>query len=140
MLDPKNLMLEVPVRLGKNVDYVIASPETKAQYFLNNNVNIETEITLNTNLESKTLTAPIHEGEKVGTVDVVYKNEVIASVDLVAKYNVNASSALRFLDYVKKLLKSTHVRIALIVFAVIFVAYLSLSYLSFVRSHKNKKK
>jgi D-alanyl-D-alanine carboxypeptidase (penicillin-binding protein 5/6) len=140
VLDPNNLILEVPVRLGKNADYVIASPENKAQYFLNNNVDIDAEITLNTNLVSKTLTAPIHEGEKVGTVDVVYKGEVIASVDLVAKNNVNASSALRFLDYVKNLLKSTHVRVALIIFAVIFIAYLSLSYLSFVRSHKNKRK
>lgn len=140
VLDPNKLLIEVPVRLGKNVDYVIVSPENKAEYFLNDNVDISTDITYKTNLESKTVTAPVHEGQVVGTVDVIYEDQTIASVNLVTKNSVNASAALRLLDYIKNLLKSTQVRVALTVFVLLFASYLLLSYLSFIRTHKNKRK
>ncbi len=138
VLDANSLLIEVPVKLGKNADYVIASPKTKAEYFLENSVDVQSEISYKTTLTKEILTAPVHEGETVGSVDVIYRNETIATVDLVAKSTVSASTTLRFFDYAKKLLKTKQAKIAIAVFAVLFISYLILSYMNFVRTHKNK--
>lgn len=138
VLDPGLIIHEIPVRLAKNVDYVIASPENKLDYFLPLDTVVSAEITYNINVESKELTAPIYEGQTVGTVDVIYKGETIASVPLITKSSVSSSTFLRALDYCGNLLKSRQVRIALIIFAILFVSYLLLSYAQFRRAYKNK--
>lgn len=140
VLDPSNLLIEIPVNLGRKADYVIASPKTKAEYFLSNSVDIKNDISYKTSVTEKTLTAPVYEGQTVGYVDVIYENKTIATVDLVAKNNVNASTWLKLLDYIKNLLKSRQVKIAIVVFVLLFISYLLLSYMHFVRTHKNKRK
>ena len=140
VLDPSTIVREVPVSLAKNVDYVIVSPESKVEYFLPLDTDVSSEISYEINLDSKVLTAPIYEGQKVGTIDVVYKGSTIAAVSLVTKNNISASTFLRMLDYCKNLLKSRQVKIALTVFAILFVSYLILSYIQFTRSHKNKNR
>ncbi|MBQ7821966.1 MAG: D-alanyl-D-alanine carboxypeptidase [Clostridia bacterium] len=136
VLDPNTIVREVPVSLAKNVDYVIVSPQDKVEYFLPLSTDVSTEITYKMRLDSDTLTAPIYEGQKVGNVDVEYKGKTIATVALVTKNNVSASTILRLLDYIKNLLKSSQVRIAIGIFVALFVSYLLLSYVQFRRMHK----
>ena len=140
MLDPDSIVKEIPVSLAKNVDYVIASPENKVDYFLPLDTDVESEISYEMKLDRETMTAPIYEGQRAGEIDVVYKGEVIATVQLITKNNVRASSFLRALDYLKNLLKSRQVKIALTVFAVVFTAYLVLSYVAFTRRRRRNRR
>ncbi len=133
VLDPGTIVHEMPVRLAKNVDYVIASPKEKVEYFLPTDTDIATEISYKMHFEDETLTAPIYEGQTVGTIDVIYKDAIIATVPLITKNNVSASTLLRLLDYINNLLKSNQVRIAIGIFAVLFASYLLLSYMQFRR-------
>ena len=139
VLNPDSIVKEIPVSLAKNVDYVIASPENKVDYFLPLDTDVESEISYEMKLDRETMTAPIYEGQRAGEIDVIYNGEVIATVQLITKNNVRASSLLRGLDYVKNLLKSTQVKITLIVFGVVFGAYLILSYIAFTRRRRNRR-
>lgn len=138
VLDTESIVREMPVKLAKNVDYVIVTPETKSEYFLPLDVDIKSEIEYDVRLDSETLTAPIYEGQKVGEIDVIYKNEVISSVPLVTCNSVSASTLLRLLDYCKNLFKSRSVRIAAAVFVILFASYLLISYHRLSRAYKRK--
>lgn len=140
VLDPSTIVREIPVSLAKSVDYVIASPKEKAEYFLPLDTDISSEMTYDTVLDTEHLTAPIYEGQRVGAINVIYKGEVIASVDLVTQNNVSASTLLRLLDYFKNLLKSRHIRIALGVFVLLFISYLFISYRRVLYAYKRKNK
>ncbi len=140
VLDPDSIVKEIPVSLAKNVDYVIASPENKVDYFLPLDTDVASEISYEMKLDRETMTAPICEGQRAGEIDVVYRGEVIATVQLLTKNNVRASSLLRAMDYLKNLLKSRQVKITLIVFAVVFTAYLILSYVAFTRRRKRNRR
>lgn len=138
VLDPGEVVYEVPVRLAKNVDYVIVSPQTKLEYFLPLDTVIKNEISYEMHLDEKELTAPLYEGQVIGKIDVIYQSETIASAELITKNSVSASTFLRMLDYLKNLFKSKQVRVALIVFAILFVSYLFLSYVQFRNSYRNR--
>ncbi|MBO7149062.1 MAG: D-alanyl-D-alanine carboxypeptidase [Clostridia bacterium] len=139
VLDPNTIVHEMPVTLAKNVDYVIVSPENKVEYFLPRATDIESAISHEMHFESDTLSAPIYEGQRVGHVDVIYNGEAIATVPLVSKNNVSASTFLRLFDYLKSLLKSNQVRIAICVFVLLFVSYLLLSYAQFRRMRNRRR-
>ncbi|MBQ4137421.1 MAG: D-alanyl-D-alanine carboxypeptidase [Clostridia bacterium] len=139
VLDPNTIVHEMPVTLARNVDYVIVSPENKVEYFLPRATDISTEITHEMYFESDTLSAPIYEGQRVGHVEVMYKGERIATVPLVSKNNVSASTVLRLIDYLKNLLKSSQVRVAIGVFVLLFVSYLLLSYAQFRRMRNRRR-
>lgn len=139
VLDPGAIVYEIPVSLAKNVDYVIVSPRNKVEYFLPLATDVESEISYNVRLDSEEIIAPIYEGQSVGEIDVIYKSEVISSVALVSQSSVKASSWLRMLDYLKNLLKSTEVRITIIVFVILFAAYLLISYARFRNAYKNRQ-
>ena len=140
VLNPDSIVREIPVSLAKNVDYVIVSPESKVDYFLPLDTDVESEISYEMKLDRETMTAPIYEGQRAGEIDVIYKGEVIATVPLVTKNNVRSSSLLRALDYVKNLLKSKQVKITLIVFGVVFTAYLFLSYIAYTRRRRKNRR
>lgn len=138
VLDAGSILRELPVALAKNVDYVTVAPEYKVDYFLPLDIDISTEITYEPHYYNDTLTAPIHEGQQVGSIDIIYKGETISTVPIVTVNNVSASSFLRALDYLKNLIKSRQIRILLIVFAVLFSAYLMLSYIDYRRRRKKR--
>ena len=139
VLDPGEIVYELPVSLAKNVDYVIVSPQNKVEYFLPLSTDVKSEISYNVRLDSEEITAPIYEGQSIGEIDVIYKSEVISSVALVSQSSVKASSMLRLLDYIKNLLKSTEVRLAIIVFVILFAAYLLISYARFKNAYRNRQ-
>ncbi len=138
VLDPGEVVYEVPVRLAKNVDYVIVSPQTKLEYFLPLDTDIKNEISYEMYLDEKELTAPLYEGQVIGKIDVIYQSETIASAELITKNSVSASTFLRMLDYLKNLFKSKQVRVALIVFGILFISYLFLSYVQFRHMYRNR--
>lgn len=138
VLDPGEIVYEVPVRLAKNVDYVIVSPQTKLEYFLPLDTDIKNEVLYEIHLDEKELTAPLYEGQVVGKINVIYKSDVIANADLITKSSVSASTFLKMLDYLKNLFKSKQVRVAFIVFAILFISYLFLSYVQFKNTYRNR--
>jgi D-alanyl-D-alanine carboxypeptidase (penicillin-binding protein 5/6) len=140
VLDPNTIVHEMPVTLARNVDYVIVSPENKVEYFLPRATDLSQEISHEMYFESDTLSAPIYEGQRVGHVDVIYKGERIATVPLVSKNNVSASTVLRLIDYLKNLLKSSQVRVGIIVFVLLFASYLLLSYAQFRRRYRRNRR
>ena len=140
VLNPDSIVREIPVALAKNVDYVIASPENKVDYFLPLDTDVAAEVSYEIRLDRETMTAPIYEGQRAGEIDVIYKGEVIETVPLVTKNNVRASSLLRALDYIKNLLKSRQVKIGLTVFVLVFAAYLALSYVAYTRRRRRNRR
>ena len=80
----------VPVIFGKDADSVDVAAVDDIRYYMAK-TDAENNITYDVKLKKEPLKAPVHAGDKVGTVSLVYNGETIASSDVVAAANVNVS-------------------------------------------------
>ena len=80
----------VPVIYGKDADSVDVAAVDDIRYYMAK-TDAENNITYDVKLKKEPLKAPVHAGDKVGTVSLVYNGETIASSDVVAAANVNVS-------------------------------------------------
>ena len=67
------------------------------------------------------VTAPVIEGNIVGTATVSYANQELTTVNLIAAETVERSKILFFLDTAKKILRSKWMIFAIIIVVVLFV-------------------
>lgn len=134
ILDTDYRAVEVPVKLAKGKDYVIAVPKEDISILMPTDIDVSTiqKIPqLNDDLK-----APLKAGEDVvGTLTLKLKDEVLATVDLVAAEDVEQSKVLFLLDEVKNFFSLIYVKIAL---AILLVA--ALVYIGFTISMYRKKK
>ncbi len=132
LIDPVLPLAEVAVTLSQEAESVTVHPAGTLEATVPNDLDpekIEKRITLN----SKTVEAPVEEGQVLGTVTLVYEGQEYGSLDLVATNSVSQSALLYRLDRLETFFSHTWVKLLLAV-ALILVAILVLRLTLFRRS------
>ena len=128
LLTASQVMQTIPVEFGKDADSaeVIAVDEIN-RYMAK--TDAENSIVYDVQLKKESLNAPVHAGDKVGTVDLIFNGEVIGTSKLVAASDVKVS--------VKKLIKGNiWARIVIVLILLIIAAYIRIV----TRSNRKKRK
>ncbi|MBQ4561399.1 MAG: D-alanyl-D-alanine carboxypeptidase [Clostridia bacterium] len=100
LVDTSTMVCDVPVKLSNKVDHVVLLPEEKLVSFLPIDTDIESVVTKEYTLKSKTLKAPISQGQVVGEMNVYIHGEKAGTVNLIARNNVDRSNGLLVLDVI----------------------------------------
>lgn len=152
LVSENELITELRVEMGKNYDYVAVVPEKKVELLVNKAVDlsqVERQITLDSSIvyesgeESKisTVKAPVLKGQVVGTLTFTYNGTVIGSVNLITQNTVDESKLMSTANRIKDFLFGSTMKVILIVFALIIVAYTLFSLVtSIIRGVKKIKK
>lgn len=98
LVDRSTPVVEVPVKLAMNVDSVTLMPESAIERFVPNDMDRKKDITLEWELISEELEAPIKAGQQVGTLTVYYLGEEIGTVPLIVRNTIERSGSLTILS------------------------------------------
>lgn len=133
VIDEQTPVCEIPVELAWNQDTVQLVPQGSFSTILpadieNSSIDIVTDI-------PDSLTAPVIEGNVIGTATVSYANQELTTVNLIAAETVERSKILFFLDSAKKILKSQWMLLAIAIVVVLLVIYTVVTLV-----YNNKKK
>ncbi len=112
VLMASQVIQSAPVEFGKDADSVDVAAVDDICYYMAKS-DAANNITYDVKLKKEPLRAPIHAGDKIGKVSLIYNGETIASSDVVAATTVRVS--------VKELIKGTvwaRMILVLIIFAV----------------------
>ena len=126
LVDTSTMVCDVPVKLSSKVDHVVLLPEEKLVSFLPLDTDVDEVVTKEYTLKSKTLTAPISQGQVVGEMSVYVDSEKIGTVNLIARNNVERSNGLLVLDVVIKFLTHPIVLTLIIIFLLLLSVYVIL--------------
>ena len=115
-------IVELPVRLGKDIDATALMPGQAIEIFVPNDIDRAKDITYTYSLLREELIAPIRAGEVVGTLTVYYRGECLGEVPLIVGHNIEGSGLLTFLNRLSELASTPFfiVLILTIVFAAVF--------------------
>ena len=137
VIDEKTPVCEIPIELAWDQDTVQLVSQGSFSTLLPNDVetssiDIKTEI-------PDSLTAPVIEGNVIGTATVSYANQELCKVNLIAAETVERSKMLFFLESAKKILKSRWMILAISIVVILFIIYIILTQIYNSRKKKNKK-
>ncbi len=143
VIDEQTPVCEIPIELAWNQDTVQLVPQGSFSTILPADIE-NSSIDIVTNIPDS-LTAPVIEGNIVGTATVSYANQELTTVNLIAAETVERSKILFFLDTAKKILRSKWMILAIIIVVVLFAIYAVVTAIynkkrSNNRKMKNKKK
>ena len=106
VLDITKPVAEIPVDLSLESDYISLYPEKSITSILPTKAD-ESTITINTQLISERVKAPVKAGTILGTADVLYAGEVIGKVNLVCRDDIKPNLFLQIGATVKNVVTST---------------------------------
>ena len=143
VIDEQTPVCEIPIELAWNQDTVQLVPQGSFSTILPADIE-NSSIDIVTNIPDS-LTAPVIEGNIVGTATVSYANQELTTVNLIAAETVERSKILFFLDTAKKILRSKWMILAITIVVVLFAIYAVVTAIynkkrSNNRKMKNKKK
>lgn len=113
ILNEEELIVEVPVELSKETNYVIVHPASDASAILPNDVDpatLERAVTFT----NEVAYAPVVKGDVLGQITLTYDGRVCATVPLLAQYDVNASQFLTVKYQVELFFAQRTVQLALV--------------------------
>jgi len=121
-VDRSTPIVELPVKLGKDIDATALMPAQAIEIFVPNDIDREKDITYSYTLLCEELVAPVRAGEVVGTLTVFYRGERLGEVPLIVGHNIEGSGLLTFLNRLSELASTPFfvVLILTIVFAAVF--------------------
>ena len=122
-VDRATPIVELPVRLGKDVDAVTALPAETIEIFAPNDIDRAKDITYTYTLTEKALTAPVKAGTEVGSLSVFYQGEFLGEVPLIIGNNIEGSGWLTFLDRVGELAATPFFLVLIVAIAAAAVFY-----------------
>jgi D-alanyl-D-alanine carboxypeptidase (penicillin-binding protein 5/6) len=152
LVSENELITELKVEMGKSYDYVAVVPQNKVELLVNKAVDlskVERQITLDSSIvyesgedtKVNTVQAPVMKGQVVGTLTFTFNGIVIGSVNLVTQNTVDESKRMSTANSIKDFLFGNTMKVVLILFALIIVAYTLFSLIaSIVRGVKKIKK
>lgn len=151
--EESEIIYQLRVNLGKNYDYISIVPENKVERLVNKSIDVtkvERTITYDDKIVYKgeyneqivdMVNAPISKGQIVGKMVFSYNATEIASINLVAQSTVDSSGMLSTANKIKNVLFGNTMKVILVIFAVIVVAYILFSITtSIMRGVKRIKK
>ncbi|MBQ3081210.1 MAG: D-alanyl-D-alanine carboxypeptidase [Clostridia bacterium] len=109
VVSPFTAVATVPVKAGKGQDSVTIVPKEKIELLVTKDIDPEKDISVvYTDISGLSLSAPVVEGQEVGTVYVYLKGEQVGQTALVTNDGVAESAALSMVDKVKNALTSDY--------------------------------
>ena len=114
---------EVEVPLGKDAASVTLMPDGKLTALLPNDVSAE-NFTYDYTLETRSVEAPVEQGQVLGTITAYFNGKSYGTLDLVATCSVERDPWLYRLDRIQKFFDNLLVRILLVVVLVVIAALL----------------
>ena len=85
------------------------------------------------------VTAPVYEGDVIGTATISYANRELTTIDLIASETVELSKLMYFMDYARKILKSRGMMIAVCVVVFLIIIYICLTIAYNRKKTRNKR-
>ncbi len=128
VLSGADVLDTVPVAdtgISKSKTDLLVPEDVKA--FLPTHVRIDTDVTVTYHLFDGGLTAPLSEGQVVGSITVTYGGEVVGSADLLVNESFERNGFLNAMGIFKQYLLSRAFLIALLIFLLLLVLYLKTS-------------
>lgn len=137
VIDEQTPVCEIPIELAWNQDTVQLVPQGSFSTIMpadieNSSIDIVTDI-------PESLTAPVIEGNIIGTATISYANQELTKVNLIAAETVERSKILFFLDSAKKILKSQWMILAIAIVIVLFIIYAVITLIYNNKKNKNKQ-
>lgn len=138
VVEEETPVCEVPVELAWNQDTVLLVPQGGYSTILpvdieNSSIDISTAV-------PESLTAPIIEGDVIGTATISYANQELTTVNLIAGETIERSKILYFLDSAKKIINSQWMILAIGVVVILFIVYAIITIIYNSKKKKKKKK
>lgn len=132
LLDAESYLKEIPVRFSTESTHVLVQPTQSVTAMVPGEYDAS-RLELRVKLKEDTATAPIEEGDVLGTITVIYGGEDYGTVDLAAVNSVSFSPFLAFVSSVNTVLKNIYVRLFILI-ALVMVA------IGFVRRYRQRTK
>ena len=121
VVDEKKPMCEVPISLAWDQDTIQLVPQGSFSTILPSDVE-SSSMDVRTDIPD-TLTAPVLEGNIIGTATVSYAGQELCTVNLIAAETVERSKMLYFLESAKKILRSRWMILAITIVVILFIIY-----------------
>jgi len=129
---------EVKVELGRTKDFVTVGAASTMNVLMPIDA-ADDEIERVLNLEEKVV-APVKAGDKVGTLDIMYKGERYAHCDVVALYDIEQSGFLSFLETLHGFFKGTFIKIVAVIVVVFILFYVYITVATNMRRQRMMKR
>ena len=139
IIDTNDMIKDIPVKQGKDADYVTVRPETAVKALMANdedNSSFEQKVTIYSEQNNTELSAPIEAGAVLGEVSISRDGIVYGTSKLVACSSIDVSYSALIRAKIGKTLKNPAVLIFLIIILVLLGTYIFL----IVRYNRSKKK
>lgn len=137
VVDEKKPICEVPVTLAWDRDTVQLVPQGSFSTILPSDIE-SSSIDIATDIP-ETLTAPVLEGNVIGTAVVSYAGQELCSVNLIAAETVERSKMLYFLESAKKIMRSRWMILAISIVVLLFIIYIVITQIYNSKKKKNRK-
>jgi serine-type D-Ala-D-Ala carboxypeptidase (penicillin-binding protein 5/6) len=139
ILETTDLVKDIPVKMGKNADFVTVHPETAVKALLPNDEdasNFEQKITIYSEDKGTDLVAPVQAGTALGEISIERDGVVYGTSKLVACTSIDLSYSQFIKSKIANSLKQPLVIIFILLVIAFFAAYIYLV----VRYHRRKRK
>ena len=134
---------EMPVRLGDGVDHIILTSGEEITLLLPASFAESEDLLLVPHPEREVFTAPLLEGDLLGTMEILLRGEKVAEVPLVAQASVNLSGWLVLRDAVGSFFSAGPAKVILILAlsaAVLYVVILvGTVWLQYLRENRERR-
>lgn len=134
---------EIPVKFGKEQDYVILVPDKEYSALWPNTLDMSTlKIDIDTSGfldKNGKITAPIQKGQKLGTYTLSLSGEKLCSVDLVARDNISLNETAYNIEKAKAFIGSFWFKLAAAI-AISLVIFYIIIYLITAKKRRRKIK
>jgi len=138
ILETTDMVKDIPVKLGRDADYVTVRPETAVQALMPNdedNSSFEQQITIYSEQSGEALVAPIAAGTVLGEISIARDGVVYGTSKLVAISSVDVSYSQLIKTKILDTLKNPVVLIFILIVLALLITYIALV----VRYQRSKK-
>ena len=125
----------VEIQLSANRDTVTLVPDGEIAVLLPQNVDMDKEIEVITDIFEDDLVAPIEKNQQLGKITVLYNGEIVGTANLLSNADVESSSILYILDRIKKVVTGAWFGASVVIFVVLFSLYVAIS---LIRNNKKE--
>ncbi len=137
VINEQTPVCEIPIELAWNQDKLLLVPQGSFSSILPKDVE-SSSIDIVTNIPDS-VTAPVYEGDVIGTATISYANRELTTIDLIASETVELSKLMYFMDYARKILKSRGMMIAVCVVVFLIIIYICLTIAYNRKKTRNKR-
>lgn len=135
--DAAGVICEIPVKLGKDTDYVALFPDSEVDLFLPADTDPEQDVRITWELDVQHVNAPVADGTEMGTLFIYYKDELVAQRKLITRSMVERSVLQYWYQWLAELVATDGFRKA--AGAVLLLAVLYILLAAVFRQKKQKK-